>query len=243
MYTCYYANDEQTRLSRRCYFRNTSPCMDFVPGSYICNRHMALFNLTQVYSSYHDCNNDQWSRVVLYVIGNVDIPLFLLRNGSVNLQEIKNFAESVKYIFPEINVLNFANELSCMMELSASPPSKTHSWLENSSTEVYATDQNGEISNIKLPFLHRVLFQFALPAYTQRPGELEQDVLIANMSLEFNSNIVNYESFSFKVPNYAKGMTLMKTDKENSIATPVILLAKYSGNHDTETRCFSTKIN
>lgn len=241
MYSCHYANDEQTRLSKQCRFKNTSPCMDFVPGGSICNRHMALFNLTQVYSNYHDCTNEQWARVVLYFIGNVNIPLFLLRSGSVNLQEIRSFAQSVKYAYPEINVLNFANELSCLMELTANLPAKTTNWLENA--EVYITDQNNEISSIKLPYLHRLLLEFALPAFTQRPGDTEQDVLVPNLALEFDPNIVYNESYRFTVPNHVKHYTLMRTDKENSVATPVVLLASFSGSHDTETRCFSTKVD
>lgn len=240
MFDCGYAN-ERSQIIRDCPFKTASPCMDFVPGSKICNRHMAPFNLKQVYTSYHDCNNEQWSKVALYLTGNLNIPLFKNSPGVVDMLEIKSFAESVKYLYPEINLINFANSMACMMELSAVQPMKTNSWLET--TEVYALDSDGSFIQMKLPYLHRILFQFALPAYTKRPGNTELDVLVANVILQYNPHSVDSTSYRFKVPTHAKAITLISTDKENSVATPVVLLALHAGGNNTESRCFTTKVS
>lgn len=241
MYSCEFGlYDRNNRNSRNCIFRSVSPCMGFVPGSDICNRHLASFNLKQVYSHYHDANNEQWARVNLYIIGNLNIPLFLSNNNVVDIVEIRKFAAAAKYQDPQINEIAFANAIACAMELSAVQPEKTNSWLEESS--IFVVNQTGDYSTLdKLPYLHKILFRFALPSYTQRPGNAEQDILIPNVILEYDPNLVDSQSYRFKVPNVAKSVTLFHTDKENSVATPVVLESSYTGMQERTTHCFTTK--
>ena len=240
MYSCEIGlYDRGTSRSRNCIFSNVSACMGFVPGSDVCNRHLAPFNLKQVYSHYHDANNEQWARVNLYMIGNLNIPLFRTIDGTVDAVEIRKFANAAKYQDPQLNEIAFANALACAMEISAVQPEKTNSWLED--TPVYVIDQDGVYNFMNLPYLHRMLFRFALPSYTIRPGAAEQDILIPNVVLEYNPHLVDTQTFRFKVPNAAKGITLLHTDNENSVASPVVLEASHTGNQERAVRCFSTK--
>lgn len=224
------------RASKKCIFRNVSACMGFITGSDVCNRHLAPFNLKLVYSHYCDANNERFSRPNLYLTGNLHVPLFRTAEGTVDTAAINTFAESAKDKDPQINSIEFANAIACAMGIAAVQPEKTNSWLENA--PVYVVDQNREYSEITLPYLHRVIFKFALPAFTSRSGS-EIIVLDPNVVLVYNTAIVGIDAFKFKITNKSK--TFVYTDEENCVASPLVLEAFYNNTQERAVRCFSTK--
>lgn len=224
------------RNSKKCIFRNVSACMGFVAGSEICNRHLAPFNLKLVHSHYCDANNERFSRPNLYMTGNLNVPLFRTPEGTVDTVAINTFAESAKDKDSQINEVELANAIACAMGISAIQPEKTNSWLED--TPVYVIDQNNEYSQLILPYLHRIIFKFALPAFISRVGP-EYIMLDPNVVLTHNPYFVGTDAFKFKVTKKSK--TFVYTDEENCVASPLVLEAFYNNTQERAVQCFSTK--
>lgn len=213
--------DDQPERAEPCYFRGVSACRDKV-SKYICNEHSELFGLTHELVNYTDGNNENWSKIVVYICSaaNFHLPLFLDANGEVLVNEIHAFALTICTNNASIKRVEFENRIACLMGMNAYESKCSFGgWLDDSTSNVIVQQADGVATIDRLPQLHRLLLHYSSPAITRNADNTNQTYLVPSLSLEVN--LSNPGAYHFMIPN--KKVVLKKTKHPNSVATPVVL--------------------
>lgn len=230
----------ENRIQKYCVFKDIGPCRDLV-NPRICNGHAEYFGLTYRIVTYHNGNNETWTKLVTYVsaVSSLYIPLFLDSTNKVLLSEIRAFAINTQSSYPNIRVEEFQERLACMMGITAfANIQDCHtSWLEDP-TSTLVVRKNGNIQFFNdLPLLHRILFGCSDASNVRNTDAGTYTYLVANVSLTYNEATASY---AFVIPN--KSILLKWTNKPNCVATPVVLDAIRESNKKIQDRVF-TPIN
>lgn len=227
-------DDEEPR--QKCMFRGVSACSGFVPNGEVCNAHANIFGLHQETHDYLTAGGKRETRNVVHAITPyLDIPMFLSPTGQIQAPRIESFVEEIAAEHPGINKRIMKERLACAMEMTTKRPRKSDGWLERENTVIFVEDANGVVRTAEIfPLLHRKLLKFSLPSVTIR-GENEQEICIPNIGILLNDNALQLDSYSLRILPRAKDSTLIKTEKANSIATPLVLVAIQSSGADQDT--------
>lgn len=238
MFSCVPYNNRS--VTKTCVFQGVSPCHDQI-NERICNAHAELFGLTYRVVSYHNGDNEAWTKVVAYIsdTSSLNIPLFIDYNNKILVQEIRAFAINKQNIFPNINVELFQERIACLMGLNAFGTTlDCHtSWLDDPTASIILR-RNGELSFFnEVPPLHKILFACVEASNIRNVDAGTYVYLIANVSLTYNEATSTY---AFVMLN--KNSILKWTNKPNCVATPVVLDATRASNYRVQDRVF-TPIN
>nr|DBA13062.1 TPA: vp39 [Oryctes rhinoceros nudivirus] len=221
LFACSPANAAKQQ-SKTCIFEGVSPCRDQV-SHVICNAHSAIFGLINKTASYHDGDNDIWTKIVTYnsSSNNICIPLFLDSSSKIMMSEIRAFCINACNSYPTIKVEALSGRIACLMGVSMNNAQDfcRKSWFDDPNSALIIRNNTGSIQYFKdLPPLHKYLF-FYINASNIRNSKADTETyLVPNLSLTRNDSS---DSYSFIIPN--KKNILKYTDKPDCIATPIVL--------------------
>lgn len=235
IFSCVQYNDN--RLLKSCAFSGVSPCRDQVAPR-ICNGHAEYFGLTYRIVTYHNGDNETWTKIVMYIsaVSSLHIPLFLDASNKILLNEIRAFAINTQSNFPNIRLEEFQDRIACLMGLNAFGNNQDcHlSWLDEPTSTVVVR-RSGTIQFLsELPPLHRILFSCAEASNIRNTEAGTYTYLVANVSLTYNEAS---GSFAFVVPN--KSIVLKWTNRQNCVATPLVLDSIRLANQKSQDRIFT----
>lgn len=206
---------------KTCILEGVSPCRDHV-SHLICNAHAAIFGLVYKTASYHDGNNDIWSKIVTYngSSNNISIPLFLNSKRDILVGEIYTFCVNACNTFTGIKVEALVSKISCLMGIRLSNGAECNmSWFDDINSALIIRNNSGDVQYYKdLPQLHKCLLYFVNASNIRNVNANSETYLIPNLSLTKNESS---DTYSFVVPN-KKGV-LKYTDKPDCVATPLVL--------------------
>lgn len=239
IFSCVQYNE--SRIQKSCAFAGVSPCRDQVAPR-ICNGHAEYFGLTYRTVTYHNGDNETWTKIVTYIsaVSSLHIPLFLDATHKVLLNEIRAFAINTQSNFPNIRIEEFQDRIACLMGLNAFGNSQDCylSWLDDATSTVVVR-RSGSIQFLnELPALHRILFSCSEASNIRNTDANTYTYLVANVSLTYNEAS---GSFAFVVPN--KSIVLKWTNRPNCVATPLVLDSIRLSNKKTQDRVFAPIAN
>lgn len=220
-----------------CIFEGVSPCRDHV-SQVICNAHAELFGLIYKTASYHNGENDVWSKIVTYISSNnsLNIPLFVDASNKIILDEVRTFCLNVKNNFPTIKLDVLENRIACLCGLNqfGGATACRYSWFDDVGSYVIVRNRNANVSYTNnIPQLHKALFYHTQPSNIRNSATNATTYLVANVSLTYNDTSNN---FAFVVPN--KSILLKYTTKNDCVATPVVIDGARDSAQRTSDRTF-----
>lgn len=229
-------------VKKRCAFQGIGPCREQI-SHLICNAHAELFGLTYATASYVNGNNDTWTKINTYVsaTNNLHIPLFMDAENRILSKDIRTFAINVANTYSFVRVDEFQARIACYMgvNLYAGNEHCIRSWFDEPSSGIILRRNNAEILYFReLPPLHKILFYYTQPSYIRNTSTDTRIYTVPNLSLTYNETT---NSFAFVVPN--KSILLKKTDRQDCVATPVIIDAVREIAQDTKDRIIQPIIN
>lgn len=234
LFTCQPTNSQQP--PKTCIFEGISPCRDHV-SHLICNSHAQLFGLINKTASYHDGDNDVWTKIVTYVSAsnNITIPLFINSNGTILMSDIQTFAINACNNNPNIKVDALATRISCLMGISMTSQHCNKGWFDEPNSALIIRNNSGRIEYLKeLPQLHKCLFYYINASNIQNTRGGVVTYLIPNLSLTRDDS---EDKYSFVIPN--KKNILKYTDKPDCVATPLVLDGIREVSQSNEDRTFT----
>lgn len=220
MFNCQPLNNNQPNKS--CIFEGISPCREQI-SHVICNAHAAIFGLINKTASYHDGDNDIWTKIVTYNASsnNVSIPLFMDSNSKILMSEIRAFCINACNNYPSIKVEPLSSRIACLMGVSmnSAPEFCNKSWFDDPNSRLIIRNNTGNIQYFKdLPLLHKNLFYYINASNIRNSKANTETYLVPNLSLTRNDSS---DSYAFVIPN--KKNLLKYTDKPDCVATPLVL--------------------
>lgn len=213
-----------------CIFKGVSPCYDQVHHK-VCNAHLSLFGLICKSASYHNGKNDVRTTINTYATSprSVNIPLFLDKEGTLMMDEIRTFTLNARHTHPGINVQVFAKLIACNLgfNMFALDDCEVGGWLSDTNSRVIIRDPanaavlwgnagSGFFERTKFPYLHKVLFYYVRPSNTVTSTG-DDIYYITTLSLTVDSS----GRLSFVTPN--EDILLKWTEADDCVATPLAL--------------------
>lgn len=210
-------------------------------SNFICNTHsVRIFNLIYRFVEFSTAEFESDTAIVTYYTSdsNKTIPTFRFEDGTINMTELRMFADRVKLNGSGIDTERLQSILACSVGLTASPIAcVTGGWLDNPSTYLMVeSERNTRISYRNaletLPELHKKLFYYALPSMTIKNDE-EHVIRVENMILKQSGNKMEFTPTN-------KSLLLRFNGKPNCLATPIVLGAVYKPNFVNDTVRYTT---
>ncbi|ATY70230.1 OrNV vp39-like protein [Tomelloso virus] len=214
-------NNEPNKI---CIFQGVGSCDNRDHVSHlICNAHAAMFGLVNRLVSYHDGENNTWTKIVTYALStsNINIPLFLDSKNNILMSEINAFAINVCNNYPNFKVNDLASRIACLMGLNMSSIQDIckKSWFDDYDSALIIRNNTGQMQYFKdLPQMHKCLFYFINASNIKNPKSNVESYLISNLSLTRNDSS---DTYSFLIPN--KQNMLKYNGKPDCAATPLVL--------------------
>lgn len=221
LFTCQSLNNNNQQ-PKTCIFEGISPCREQI-SHVVCNAHAALFGLIYKTASYHDGENDIWTKIETYISSsnNINIPLFMDSNSKILMSEIRAFCINACNNHPSIKVEPLSARIACLMGVSMNSAQDycRKSWFDDPNSALVIRNNTGDIQYFKdLPQLHKYLFYYINASNIRNSKTDTETYLVPNLSLTHNDSS---DSYSFIVPN--KKNILKYTDNPDCIATPLVL--------------------
>ena len=203
--------------------------------------HANWFGLIYKYADYTNGNNDNLFRIVTYhySTGNINIPLFQNLNGTILLNEIKNFSNQIAQSFNLTKIDEFAEIISCNVGFNAIQNNcKLGAWFEDDKSIILIEQKdNDELMSIKnLPLLHKMLFYYTFPSQVIGIVDGEEKKFksaLENLILK-QVDMGNCYKFTTKNREYYNKFT----DKPNAEASPLILAGAYYTDVDSSKKVY-----
>lgn len=234
---------------KTCIFEGVGRCQDQV-AERICNAHCLPFSLLHSTASFENGNNETWSRIVVYATTNqaINIPLFRSADNVTSLEEIRNFSMNVQNNFPEFKAELFAARLECLMAVgdygTFNNCTTLQSWFNGPHNKLTIRTRDGlkYYKSSQLPFLHKALLSHIDASNVVKMKTNQNNIVeVQGITYQIPTIILTLNDsnnmLAFKVTN---GQVLLKkTDKNDNIATPLVLTGVRSINDDETQKTFS----
>lgn len=217
--------------ARECVFKGIGRCQDKVADR-ICNGHAAMFGLIYKSIPFHSASGQTWTRTNVFVLQghNIEIPLFMDRQGHILMRQIQSFAQNISSKYSDIKLTPLIERIASLFGVAvhAGSGNPRDDWLLRKDTQIVTYTRNSAKYYSGLPQLHSILFNNAHPSmsFSNSAGATDVSaeqmiIMIPNIIFESSPDAEFGDTFRFRLVN--PSLVLAWTTKPNMLATPLVL--------------------